>query len=95
MPNKHKDDDLLTLEEVADATGYTRQYMGTLSAQGSEGYDPTLRRIRIKTDETYRRAFNTKVQYVFQYRDVKRWFNDRQQRPTVQAFNETHGIIVE
>lgn len=95
MPEKYKDDDFLTLHEVAEAVGYTKGHMATMFAPGNAHYDPSLRTIRIKTDETFRKAFGTKAQYVFQYRDVKRWFNERQNRPTVQVYNEGRGIIVE
>lgn len=95
MPEKYKDDDFLTLNEVAEAVGYSERHVATLFAPGNAHYDPSLRTIRIKTDETFRKAFGTKAQYVFQYRDVKRWFNERQNRPSVQTWNEGRGIIVE
>lgn len=95
LPDKYKDDDFLTLSEAAEAVGYTIGHMTRLFSPGTDGYDPSLRTIRIRTDETFRKAFGTQAQYVFQYKDVKRWFNDRQSRPSVQTYNEGHGIIVE
>lgn len=92
---KFRDDALLTIEEVAEAVGYAPDYLRTMTAEGSVNYDPTLYRLRIKTDETYRKAYGTKVQYVYQYSDVRRWFNERQERPTVQVWNEGRGVIVE
>lgn len=95
MPEKYKEDDLLTLQEVADVLGYTKGHMAMLFSPGVETYDPSFRKISIRTDETYRKAFNTRVQYVFRYGDVKRWFTVYQSRPSVQAWNEGRGIIVE
>lgn len=95
MPERYKNEDFLTLAEVAEAVGYSERHMAMLFSPGSVHYDPSLRTIRIKTDETFRKAFGTKAQFVFQYKDVRRWFNERQNRPTVQIWNEGRGIIVE
>ncbi len=95
MPYRYNDDDLLTLDQVAEAVGYTRGHLAMLFSPGVETYDPSFRQIRIKTDETFRKAFNTRAQYVFRYGDVKRWFNEYQSRPSVQAWNEGRGIVVE
>lgn len=95
MPEKYKEDDLLSLQEVADVLGYAKGHLDMLFSPGTKTYDPSFRQIRIKTDVTYRKAFDTKAQYVFRYGDVKRWFNERQSRPSVQAWNEARGIIVE
>lgn len=94
MP-KYRNGDFLTLEQAAEETGYTPAYLTSLLAPSNYNYDPMLTRIRIKTDPTFRRAFNTTAHYVFQYRDLMAWFNDRQSRSSIQHWNESHGIIVD
>lgn len=94
MP-KYKNDDLLTMEQVADHFGYTCEYLRALHAENSKQADPLFRRIRIKTDPTWRAEFNSHAQYVYRYRDLKEWFQGRQTTPTVQAYNQAHGIIVD
>lgn len=92
---KYKDDDLLTLVQVADHFGYSLKYLRALSAENHRHSDPLLRRARIKTDPTWRKAFGSSAHYVYRYGELKTWFNDHQADPAVQAFNQGRGIIVD
>jgi len=92
---KYKDSDLLTIGEVADHFGYSVEYLRCLNSENGEQADPLFRRMRIKTDPTWRQAFGNSSHYVYQYGDVKEWFRNHQAAPTVQAFNESRGIVVD
>lgn len=94
MP-RYKDSDLLTIGQAADHFGYSAEYLRTLNAEGGEHYDPLFRRMRIKTDPTWRQAFNSHAHYVYRYADLKEWFRHHQSTPSVRTFNESRGIIVE
>lgn len=93
--SKYKADDLLTIEEAADHLGYSDEYLRTLNAQNGMNSDPLFRRMRIKTDPTWRQAFECHAHYVYRYGDLMAWFHAHQDKTTVQIFNEGRGIIVE
>jgi hypothetical protein len=94
-PSKYKDDDLLTLGQAADTLGYSRQYFQNLVSQGAREYDEDLCRMRVQTDETYRRAFRTRVQYVYPYGELVTWFTKRQSTASMKEWNAARGIVVE
>ncbi len=94
MP-KYADSDLLTIKQAADHFGYAEDYLRALNSKNNPNSDPFFRRMRIKTDETWRKAFNNSAHYVYQYDDLKRWFADHQASPFVQAYNASHGIEVD
>ena len=88
---RYKPDDLLTIEQAADHLGYSDEYLRTLNAKNG---DPLFRRMRIKTDPTWRQAFECQAHYVYRYADLMAWFHDHQEKQTVQTFNEGRGITV-
>lgn len=92
---KYTDDDLLTLPQVADHFGYSLKYLRSLSAANTKHSDPLFRRARVKTDPTWRKAFDSSAHYVYRYGELKTWFNDHQADPNVQSWNEGRGITVE
>lgn len=94
MP-KYQDNDLLTIKQAAVHFGYAEDYLRALNAEHSAAADPMFRRMRIKTDETWRKAFDCSAHYVYQYDDLKRWFADHQASPHVQSYNASHGIEVD
>lgn len=92
---QYQADDLLTIEQVAKHFGYSEEYLRGLHAKSGSNTDPLFRRMRIKTDPSWRQAFKCSAHYVYRYGDLKAWFRDHQSKPTVKAFNESHGIIVD
>jgi hypothetical protein len=77
--------DLLTSDQAADHFGYTRDHFRNLLMMSNKAADPRLIRLRIETDESWRKANKSRAQYVFEYEALKRWYTQRQNRPTVKA----------
>lgn len=77
--------DLLTADQAADHFGYSRDYFRAMLQMSDKAADPRLIRLRIKTDETWRKANKSRAQYVFEYDALKAWYTQRQNRPTVKA----------
>lgn len=94
MAAQYRSDELLTLRQVADYTGYSYQHMVGLFSRASNIHDPIFRSLAIETDPSWRKAFNSKAMHVFRYGEVKRWFDQHQSRKTVQTYNRTHGVTV-
>ncbi len=63
---KYKSDDLLTTEQAAEVLGYA-----VTSLQN--GQIAQLSRLRIATDESWRKAYSSKAQYVYRYGDLLTW----------------------
>jgi hypothetical protein len=95
MPEKYGYNDLLTVSQVAEELGYTAAYLRLLLNPKENQYDPTFAVLKINTDESWRKAFESRAEYVFRYGEVLKWFHNHLERPTVQRYNESHGIIVE
>jgi hypothetical protein len=95
MPEKYQFNDLITIDQAAEEVGYTAPYMRALCRPEQPQYDPAFRKLRIETDPTWRKAYNSSARYVFRYGEVIRWFYDHQAQSTVQRYNESRGIIVE
>lgn len=95
LPDKYKVDDLLTIEQIADYFGYSEEYLRTLNSENGSNADPLFRRMRIKTDPSWRQTFQCQAHYVYRYGDLKAWFRDHQTKPAVQTYNISHGIIVD
>lgn len=93
---KYDPDQLMSVEEAAKALGYSLSYMKGLVSPGHPQYDRVLGRMKIQTDETWRKAFSRpNIQYVWRYGDLVKWFNEHQELPTVKTYNQGRGIIVE
>lgn len=93
---KYDPDQLMSITEAAQALGYSEAYMKTLTSPGCAQYDSELDRMRIQTDETWRKAYNRpRLLWVWRYGDLLTWFTNHQKLPTVQTYNEGRGIIVE
>jgi len=71
-------DTLIDMHGVAETTGYAYTTVETKVQRGNKDHDPLLYRLRISTDETYRKAFECpRTKYVYRYGDVKRWRDGR------------------
>lgn len=92
---KYRNGDLLTMEQAADAFGYSKNYMQRLTAPSCPEYDEDFARMRVNTDAAYRKAFRTSALYVYLYEDLVQWFTDHVGLPNVRRYNESRGIIVE
>ena len=77
--------DLLTSDQAADHFGYTRDHFRNMLMLSNKGADPRLIRLRIETDETWRKANKSRAHYVFEYDELKKWYDSRQRRPSVKA----------
>lgn len=77
--------DLLTADQAADHFGYTRDHFRNMLMISSKAADPRLMRLRIKTDATWRKAHKSRAVYVFEYSDIKAWYDARQRRRSVKA----------
>jgi hypothetical protein len=85
MVTVYEDGDLLTADQAADHFGYTRDHFRNLLMMSNKAADPRLIRLRIETDETWRKANKSRAQYVFEYSAIKAWYTQRQNRPAVKA----------
>lgn len=92
---EYRDSDLLTPTQAAEALGYDDEYFQNLAMPSSPRYEPDLRRMRVRTDETFRKAFRTKAMYVFPYGELVKWFSTYQSSPSMRKYNASRGIIVE
>lgn len=77
--------DLLTSDQAADHFGYSRDHFRNLLTMTNRAADPRLIRLRIETDESWRKANKSRAQYVFEYDALKAWYKQRQNRPSVKA----------
>lgn len=85
MVTVYEDGDLLTADQAADHFGYTRDHFRNMLMLSHKAADPRLIRLRIETDETWRKANKSRAQYVFEYSTIKAWYTQRQNRPSVKA----------
>lgn len=77
--------DFLTVKEISDYTGKSVVYLHKLTGETNAHRDPNLFRLRVETDESYRKVFGTKARYVYPWPDVRDWYRERLQRPWVQG----------
>lgn len=78
-------DDLLTADQAADHFGYSRDYFRCMLQINDKAADARLIRLKIGTDESWRKANKSRAKYVFEYDALKAWYRQRQNRPTVKA----------
>jgi hypothetical protein len=77
---RYRDGDLLTVRQIAERFGKSTQYVQALAGQSNTHQDPNLFRLRVGTDETYRRFFETRAKYVYAWPEVRDWYRERQTR---------------
>jgi hypothetical protein len=77
--------DMLTADQAADHFGYSRDHFRNMLLLSSKAADPRLIRIKIDTDETWRKSNRSRALYVFEYAELKQWYETRQRRATVKA----------
>lgn len=77
--------DVLTVTQAAEHFGYSREYFAAMLNINDKAADPALIRIKIDTDETWRRANKSRARIVFEYDALKAWYEKRNRRPSVKA----------
>lgn len=77
--------DLLTADQAADHFGYSRDHFRNMLMISNKAADPRLMRLKIETDETWRRANRSRAKYVFEYEAIKAWYESRQRRNSVKS----------
>lgn len=77
--------DLLTADQAADHFGYSRDHFRNLLQISNKVADPRLMRLKIETDEAWRKANKSKARFVFEYEALKQWYEARQRRSTVKS----------
>lgn len=87
MIKVYEDGDLLTAYDVAEHFGYSRDYVRAMLDIKADSADPRLIRLKIATDETWRRENRNRARFVFEYSAVKAWYVQRQTRHTVKAMS--------
>ena len=87
MIRVYEDGDLLTAYDVADHFGYSRDYVRAMLDINDRSADPRLIRLKIDTDDTWRRENGNRARFVFEYNAVKAWYEQRQRRRTVKAMS--------
>lgn len=87
MIKVYEDGDLLTAYDVADHFGYSRDYVRAMLDIKDRAADPRLIRLKIATDETWRKDTGSRARFVFEYAAVKSWYLQRQSRRTVKAMS--------
>lgn len=80
----YEDGDLLTADQAADHFGYTRDHFRNLLTLSNKVADPRLIRLRIETDDSWRKANKSRAKYVFEYESLKTWYEARQRRKSVK-----------
>ena len=80
----YDDEDLLTADQAADHFGYTRDHFRNMLMLSNKAADPRLIRLKIETDETWRKTHKSRARFVFRYQDLKAWYMTRQRRKTVR-----------
>lgn len=81
----YENDDLLKADEAADHFGYSRDYFRSMLQIKDHAADLKLIRLKIETDETWRKVNRSRAQFVFQYAALVAWYEAKQRRPSVKA----------
>jgi hypothetical protein len=83
--------DMMEVTDIADEYGLNVKYVSALTGPTNRHRDVELFRLRVGTDESYRKVFESRAKYVYPRTDVKRWHRERSQRPRViSARNKRH-----
>lgn len=83
----YEDGDLLTAYDIADHFGYSRDYVRAMLDINDRAADPRLIRLKISTDQAWRKANRNRAQFVFEYSAVRAWYLKRQNRHTVKSMS--------
>lgn len=81
----YEDGDLLTADQAADHFGYSRDYFRSMLQISDKAADPRLIRLKVDTDEAWRKANRSRALHVFPYAELKAWYLKRNKRPSVKA----------
>lgn len=68
---------LITTSEAAEMLGFSEIYFRSMTNPSKRHFDSTLVALRIETDETWRKAYESKAQVVYDVEQLKQWFADR------------------
>lgn len=82
---RYREGDFLTVAQIAEQFGKRQDYIQALAARSNSHSDPNLFRLRIETDSTYRRHFETRAKYVYAWPEVRNWYRERQMQGWVQG----------
>ncbi|MBQ3302528.1 MAG: hypothetical protein IJH04_10380 [Eggerthellaceae bacterium] len=81
----YEDNDLLTADQAADHFGYSRDYFRSMLQINDKAADAKLIRLKIETDETWRKANRSRAKHVFNFGELRDWYKKKQRRPEVRA----------
>lgn len=82
---RYREGDFLTVAQIAEQFGKRQDYIQALAARSNSHSDPNLFRLRVMTDESYRRYFETRAKYVYPWPDVRAWYRERKAMGWVQG----------
>lgn len=77
--------DMLSVTQAAEHFGYSREYFAAMLNPNDKAADIKLIQIKVETTPEYRKAYNTRARYVFEYDKLKAWYKARQRRSEVKA----------
>jgi hypothetical protein len=77
--------DMLTVTQAAELLGYSREYFAAMLNMNDKAADLKLIRLKVETTPEWRKAYNSRARYVFEYDALKAWYKARQRRPEVKA----------
>jgi hypothetical protein len=69
--------DMMTAREIAEEYGFHLTDMYAMTGPTNADRDAKLFRLRVETDETWRKIYNPKARYVYPRREVARWYRER------------------
>jgi hypothetical protein len=69
--------EMLTAREIAEEYGFNLTDMYAMTGPTNSKRNAELFRLRVATDETWRKAYNPKAKYVYPRREVARWYRER------------------
>ena len=81
----YEENDLLTADQAADHFGYSRDYFRSMLQINDKAADAKLIRLKIETDETWRKANRSRAKHVFNFGELRDWYKKKQRRPEVRA----------
>jgi hypothetical protein len=76
--------DLLTADQAADVLGYSRDYFRAMLRLDDKAADLKLIRLKIETDEAWRKINKSRARFVFEYDALKAWYATRNKRKEVK-----------
>jgi hypothetical protein len=67
----------MTAREIAEEYGFNFTHIYALTGPTNSKRDPELLRLRVETDESWRKAYNPKARYVYPRAAVRQWYRER------------------